>query len=792
MKNFATCLGTLAFAGLLTTGCSDDAAPSAPPPATGTLHSALVFMGTTHDVDAMAYKVVAADADCADGEVIDEAVSVIEEEALPGFVAGDAGQNHAFADALFVLQPGDYKVCVTPIQEDGTPSAICAPTEGVFTVVAEQTTEGILYSQCLGDPSGGLDVITALNDPPHIDDLDIAASKFITTCESATIAVSASDPDGDTLSYVFEVLAGPPGAQTSLAWQDNVAVFSADIEGTYTLQVTVSDGLGGEAHLSFPIHVSDGGACGDDCAATCDALGESVRNTCLQLIGQFPVDPVEFCDFALGLVTQNCNALFCDGPQGECAETCQQLAQQSLDQCLPVSPDPILCEGGAQIIEQACLVAFACPPPEPPCEVQCLGDAQAAFDACLQAPPPEPICGGAQNPGLQDCFVAAQGQLNACLYADDGCFPPGQRECGVECGAQAAAAIVECAGEPSCQDPGACQIRGQPAEQACQQQCCYDDCLQNECGPQCGGDPACLEQCAAVACAPRCFPEVPCEQTCADSANQVIADCLGNLPPEPICDNPGNECLARGYDAFAACLEGQCGGDACAARCVQGCITDCNDPNACQEDPALTAECQQACIPDPNECPDRCGQEFETCLAVRDDPIFCEQVLEGCLAECPAPPPPPPCEVTCEEALRACVDAGNPPDLCDDEFQQCLGGCNPPTCEGICQDDFIACIEAGVDPLECEAGAEACLVGCNLPPSCEASCEADVRACFEAGIDPAECDQLFAACLDGCNPPPPPQCQDACALRFEDCLSAGVPPLFCQVEFDDCLQSCGP
>lgn len=244
----------VSVAALALAACGDDTAGSSGP-ATGTLKAALTFSGDAHDVAGMAYRVIAADGDCAESPSIAEAFVGLEEEALPTFIAeGAFGDNHAFADALFVLQPGDYKVCVTPTQENGEPSAICAATEGVFTVFAESTTEGILVSQCEGDPSGALDVITVLNNPPHIDDLDILESKFITTCEEATIIVTASDPDGDALSYSFEVVGGPDGG--SLAWDGSVATFSGAV-GTYTIVVTVDDGHGGTAQLAFPIHVSE-------------------------------------------------------------------------------------------------------------------------------------------------------------------------------------------------------------------------------------------------------------------------------------------------------------------------------------------------------------------------------------------------------------------------------------------------------------------------------------------------------------------------------------------------------
>lgn len=248
-----------AAAGLLATGCADGSIDGAEAPPIGSLHAALAFTGGVHDVASMRYRVIPDDEDCLDpaAEPLDEANVALEEEALPGWLDPAAGANHAFADALFVLQPGAYKVCAAPLNADGEPSAECAPAEGIFAVIAEQTTEGVIYSQCAGDPSGGLDVVAALNDPPHIDDLDIGASKFITTCEAATITVTARDPNGDPLSYAFSIAGGPAGAAPSLDSEENVAMFASDMEGSYQVTVVVTDGVGGRAELTFPIHVSE-------------------------------------------------------------------------------------------------------------------------------------------------------------------------------------------------------------------------------------------------------------------------------------------------------------------------------------------------------------------------------------------------------------------------------------------------------------------------------------------------------------------------------------------------------
>lgn len=138
----------------------------------GSLSAALAIPAADLDVTSVQYRVVAADASCDDGEALIERTVDLESESLPQYLLEEgAGDAHSFADAYFVLQPGSYRVCLTPLAEGGALSADCAPTEGEAEVFAESTQEVVLIAQCEGDPSGGLDVVAAFNQPPHIDDL---------------------------------------------------------------------------------------------------------------------------------------------------------------------------------------------------------------------------------------------------------------------------------------------------------------------------------------------------------------------------------------------------------------------------------------------------------------------------------------------------------------------------------------------------------------------------------------------------------------------------------------------
>jgi len=71
------------------------------------------------------------------------------------------------------------------------------------------------------------------------------------TGEESTITVTANDPDDDTLTYDFSV---ESGNGTMVSETDNTAVWRApDDEGTYTINITVSDGKGGFDYQEFQI-----------------------------------------------------------------------------------------------------------------------------------------------------------------------------------------------------------------------------------------------------------------------------------------------------------------------------------------------------------------------------------------------------------------------------------------------------------------------------------------------------------------------------------------------------------
>lgn len=219
----------------------------------GSLRAAIEIGPSTHDVTAVRFDLVPPDSGC-DAPALATLTVPIESELAPAAVLGEEAAEHHFAGGSFTLAPGDYRACATPLRADSSPSDECAQASDLTTVVAEQATQLTLVSQCQGAPNGGLDVAVALNDPPRITGVVATPSAFITVCESASIAVTAEDPNGDVLTYAWSVVAGPEGA--SLRPSAAFATFSGG-PGDYVLRVAATDTHAAETSLLISIHVTD-------------------------------------------------------------------------------------------------------------------------------------------------------------------------------------------------------------------------------------------------------------------------------------------------------------------------------------------------------------------------------------------------------------------------------------------------------------------------------------------------------------------------------------------------------
>lgn len=312
----ATCLRMMAGAALawpaLACGAQDTDELSS---TVGVLHTAFQFDQLVHDVTAMEVAVVLPDKGCDATPVASQYVDLLGLY-LPEWLGAD-GDGHPFSDALFVMAPGDYKVCITPMAGQ-QPSAYCGTAEGLATVVASMTVEVVLISQCVGDPSGALDVVVGLNDPPRIDQVVITPNKFVGNCQAAVITVMASDPNGDSLVYALEATEWPLDATWSITGDG--PMFDAQLcgVGPWLLRLTAADDHGGSVALTFPMHVADAGWV---CDPPCGEDEECVEGTCVPIpVCDPPCEPGYACE-NLVCVEKFCDLPCPDGQQcvlGEC------------------------------------------------------------------------------------------------------------------------------------------------------------------------------------------------------------------------------------------------------------------------------------------------------------------------------------------------------------------------------------------------------------------------------------------------------------------------------------------
>lgn len=245
----------LSVVGCFVQGCTNLGDGDAPPESqgpVGRISAALELGARVGDVTSVRIAVVAGDGSCEDAPlyVIERSIQDAE---LPATLPEGSGAQHAFADALFVLAPGAYRVCATPLSSD-QPSAQCGLAQTEVSVTASQTADVLLVSHCTAESSGGLGVVVALNQPPHINAVSLDPGKFISVCEALAIEVEAEDPNDDAIRYEFKFSGGSDDAKLSA--DGSTASFFGPA-GNYELEVVVSDSHGDSTSLRFPVQVSD-------------------------------------------------------------------------------------------------------------------------------------------------------------------------------------------------------------------------------------------------------------------------------------------------------------------------------------------------------------------------------------------------------------------------------------------------------------------------------------------------------------------------------------------------------
>ncbi|MCK7475608.1 MAG: hypothetical protein MZV49_23995 [Rhodopseudomonas palustris] len=91
------------------------------------------------------------------------------------------------------------------------------------------------------------------NEPPSLSSLDLG-NPNPTAGSIVTIVATATDQNGDSLSYTWILTAAPLGYRGGVASSGATATFTPDRKGSYTVRCTVSDGAD-TAALSIDIAV---------------------------------------------------------------------------------------------------------------------------------------------------------------------------------------------------------------------------------------------------------------------------------------------------------------------------------------------------------------------------------------------------------------------------------------------------------------------------------------------------------------------------------------------------------
>jgi Big-like domain-containing protein len=159
----------------------------------------------------------------------------------------------------FLLPPGDVRVCVTPLAGD-VPSERCLAGEQLAHVAAGQTTTVSITLQCRAEDGGSLVTEVSLNDAPRIEALTLDPAATLRACETLTLTLNATDADGDPIAYAWTV--GDPRRlrpyEGSIEADGATATFSANLPGSYTINIALDDGRGGSTDLTVPVEVTAG------------------------------------------------------------------------------------------------------------------------------------------------------------------------------------------------------------------------------------------------------------------------------------------------------------------------------------------------------------------------------------------------------------------------------------------------------------------------------------------------------------------------------------------------------
>jgi hypothetical protein len=179
----------------------------------------------------------------------DQSASVGAEVTLEGGGSSDPDGDPLTFAWRSLSSPGGITVSL----EDGaTAQAKFTPTAAGVYAFELTVSDGELAAR-----DTVLVTVGAANRVPVVD---AGPDQSITLGAVATIAATASDPDGDPLTYAWIVASRPQGSTASLSATNVPSVsITPDIAGAYVLELTVSDGRGGQAIDSVRVTASAAG-----------------------------------------------------------------------------------------------------------------------------------------------------------------------------------------------------------------------------------------------------------------------------------------------------------------------------------------------------------------------------------------------------------------------------------------------------------------------------------------------------------------------------------------------------